>query len=391
MRIVYTKKIFAFIACWIVSIVLSTAQTISPIVKANLPSVVDESSGLEIINRNNIWSHNDSGNSPKLYNFDSTGALIRILTISNASNVDWEDLAQDSVGNFYIGDFGNNNNDRNDQVIYKIQNPTLIAGNSVTAQTISFSFPDQNAFPPADANLNFDMEAFFWFHHSLYLFSKNRTVPYNGYTKLYRLPETPGSHTAVLVDSLYLGSGPEYITSATGADISPDEKSVALLSGQHIYLFTQFSNDDFFGGTIHQLNFSTLTQKEGIVFISNDEVYLSDELNSGIGQKLYYQNLDQWIDTTTVINNLVEVNPEQSDWSIFPNPVLNELTVQRKLAVGNLKLAVISIHDIYGKEIFHSMNILQSEIINLHSISSGIYFIELNDGSEKFVKKIIKQ
>lgn len=158
---------------------LCKSQTINLITKCSLPFILTEASGLEVTNRNSFWSHNDSGGNNELYNFDSTSALRKTLAISNSANTDWEDSARDSAGNIFIGDFGNNDNDRKNLKIYKIPNPSSIGGNSVSAEVIKFIYPDQTAFPPSKPFRNFDVEAMLFFaihfiyfrktglHHSL--------------------------------------------------------------------------------------------------------------------------------------------------------------------------------------------------------------------------------
>jgi len=73
-----------------------------------LPSNIVESSGAIIFN-NRLITHNDSGGENKLFEVDlTTQQVARTVTISNATNIDWEDITQDDTF-IYIGDFGNNN------------------------------------------------------------------------------------------------------------------------------------------------------------------------------------------------------------------------------------------------------------------------------------------
>ena len=76
-----------------------------------LPSIVNETSGIEAQGSDAIWTLNDSGGKAELYLCDTLGNLNRTLKITNAHNKDWEDIARDNEGNLYIGDIGNNNND----------------------------------------------------------------------------------------------------------------------------------------------------------------------------------------------------------------------------------------------------------------------------------------
>lgn len=277
------------------SILSLHAQTTLPLkVKATLPAILNETSGIEVSSRNSIWSHNDSGGKPELYNFDSSGALLRTLHIKTAVNIDWEEMAQDDKGNFYVGDFGNNNNNRKDLTIYKLSNnPASYTGEVCVADKIIFTYPDQHAFPPADSLKNFDMEAMFAFKHHLYLFSKNRTRPYTGLTKLYRLPDVAGTYTAELLDSFYIPWANDYYANITAADISPDGLRVVLLNAKTIRVFSNYTGDNFFRGTVQEFTFESITQKEAICFISNDELYMTDEFNDPPmgGQQLYYVDL----------------------------------------------------------------------------------------------------
>jgi putative lipase involved disintegration of autophagic bodies len=87
--------------------------------KFELPSEIKETSGLLLID-GKIITHNDRGDAANLYEIDSlSGNLLRTIRITNATNEDWEDLAEDE-NHIYIGDFGNNDGNRTNLRIYKI-------------------------------------------------------------------------------------------------------------------------------------------------------------------------------------------------------------------------------------------------------------------------------
>lgn len=286
-----------------------TAQTISLTEIAALPSQIGESSGLIYTNNGTLWTHNDGGNSSELFAFSSIGAYERTLTI-NALNNDWEDLAQDAQQNVYIGDFGNNANNRIDLTIYKMAPPDIISSTTTSPiGVIQFHFPDQTVFPPSDRWKNFDVEAFIAAGDSLYLFTKNRTVPYSSITKLYRIPQAPGNYTAQLIDSFDTTEpNASFIFSVTGADISPDGKSLVLCAAHKLWLFTNFPRRDFFKGDVQELSFDIFTQKEGVCF-GNDghTLYLSDEHNSTLGGgKLYHTDIANYLATTSVTSALMK-------------------------------------------------------------------------------------
>ena len=124
----------------------NTAQT--PIESVKLPKKIKESSGIAVSkDGKTAWLIQDKGNAPKLYAVSRKGKLKKTYDILNAKNNDWEDLAQDYNGNLYIGDFGNNENKRKDLCIYKIPEPTATTGENITAEKISFYYPQQKKFP----------------------------------------------------------------------------------------------------------------------------------------------------------------------------------------------------------------------------------------------------
>jgi len=284
------KRLLFFIATFLLTTNLFSQATASLFTVCALPSVLNETSGIEKTGANIFWSHNDSGGQPALYKFDSSGTLLKTLTISNATNVDWEDLALDSLNNMYVGDFGNNNNNRsvansNGLKIYKISNPNSISGTTVNAGIINFEYADRNFSAPAN-NHNFDMEGFFHFNDSLHLFTKNRTSPTNGWIKHYVLPCIPGTFIASVVDSFNNGG-----VRICSADISPNKKRVALLANDKIWLFSCFKGSKFISTGTNTVLTLPLTQKESVVFATDSIIYITDEFTNPIGQKLYRSNV----------------------------------------------------------------------------------------------------
>ncbi|MBL4643362.1 MAG: T9SS C-terminal target domain-containing protein, partial [Flavobacteriaceae bacterium] len=110
--------------------------------KYDLPNTVSETSGLLFYN-GKLITHNDSGDNANLYELDTiSGNITRTIHITNATNVDWEDITQDETY-IYIGDFGNNNGNRQDLKIYRILKSDFNNGTSITSEVISFSYEDQ--------------------------------------------------------------------------------------------------------------------------------------------------------------------------------------------------------------------------------------------------------
>ena len=111
-------KKFFYILFFIFSL-SSLGQEYSLTEKFVLPSEVKETSGLIFLN-GKIITHNDSGDDPNLYEVDTiSGTISRIINITNATHIDWEDISQDNT-HIYVADIGNNNGDRDNLIIYKI-------------------------------------------------------------------------------------------------------------------------------------------------------------------------------------------------------------------------------------------------------------------------------
>ncbi len=248
--------------------------------KIKLPKALQEASGLYYASPDSLWWHNDSGDQPRLILTDGKGTVQQQILLQ-AQHKDWEDITSDPPGNIYIGDFGNNLNQRKDLKIY-------ILYKNGSLDSIQFTYPDQQAFPPSPAQANFDMEGFFWHNDSLHLFSKNRLLKGNYYTKHYILPAHPGIFSATLQDGILLKK-----RVVTAAAISPDKQAVVLLayyfrrclgiipiSRATVYTFTNFTNADFFNGKLKKKRvgkFLIPTQYECIDFIDNQTIYIASE------------------------------------------------------------------------------------------------------------------
>lgn len=258
-------------------------------VLVDLPNSLYEVSGIETAtNSTSLWMLNDGGNKSELFKVNLDGRIESVLKI-NAKNRDWEDLTTDSLGNIYIGDFGNNRNKRKNLAILKVSKDSLNRLDKIDVERISFHYEDQQKFPPKKKQLNFDCEAFFHFNDSLYLFTKSRIKNEFGKTKVYKIPAKRGQHEAKLIGSFTTCEElPCWITSA---DISSDGKTMVLLTLNSVWTFTNFEGDDFFGGTAKSNDLGFVSQKESICFKDSNTVYIADELANGSGGNLYEFNL----------------------------------------------------------------------------------------------------
>ena len=256
-----------------------------------LSKSLDEVSGAETtVNSDYIWMLNDGGNSPKLYGVSAKGNIKEEIKI-DAKNHDWEDLTSDEEGNLYIGDFGNNDSKRKNLAILKVKKTALNDKGKVDIDRISFSYTNQEKFPPKNKNLYFDCEAFFYHNNNFYLFTKSRVKNDFGKTSLYKVPAKKGKHVAELLGTFNTCSDMDcWITSA---DISNDGKSIVLLSPKSVWVFTDFKGDDFFNGTSKEIPLDgRVSQKESICFKDNNTLYITDEKAHGSDGNLYEFSLN---------------------------------------------------------------------------------------------------
>ena len=247
----------------------------------SLPEILSEVSGI-VATDSLIWMIEDSGNKALIYGLRSDGEITKTIELNHLNNLDWEDLTRDKEKNLYIGDFGNNNNDRKDLVIYKISTEKSI--NSI--EKINFYYPEQIDFPAKKSEKLFDCEAFFLYQNYFYLFTKNRSKGFDGTTLLYKIPAVAGNHPAQLIAKFKTCSNYNSCV-ITGASISPDEKRIVLLSHDRLWLFEDFKGDEFLNGKITELALNHYSQKEAVSFKDNDKLIIADERTKKVGGNLY--------------------------------------------------------------------------------------------------------
>jgi len=229
-----------------------------------------------------LWMLQDKGNPSELYVYSTDGKFERTVPVNNQQNTDWEDLSQDAAGNLYIGDFGNNKNDRRDLKILKLNAPSLEDRSLNAVQETSFYYEDQKEFPPKKKELLYDCEAFVATGEAFYLFTKNRAKGFDGTFYVYKVPNKPGSFKAEKIATLKTCS--RYKSCAvTGASINPKGNKIALSTHDKVF-FIPFKNDGSFAQDQMEM-FELLhhSQKEAVAFKNDHELYLADENEASTG------------------------------------------------------------------------------------------------------------
>jgi hypothetical protein len=379
-------KILFFFTPFIVS-----CQTLKVDTMASLPTGLKESSGLVVESPNLFWTHNDGGDASNIYQIDSTGKLLRTVKVKNAANVDWEEMSIDNEGSLYIGDFGNNNEDRRNLLIYKILNfKNKYQDNSVTPnEVIEFSYEDQLQFPPADALKHFDAEAMLVEKDSIFIITKDfDTNPYTGKTWIYSIPNVGGKHVAKLTHVLKTEDSWKFKGAITAS--TKGYGKVVLMSYLKLFIFSDFGTKRFWEGTKKVLDFSMfdIIQREAVAFHPTDScrLYITSEEAKGIGGNLSTVNI------CPILSKTKNTRSASAHIKVHPTPSVSDVFLDLKdVTTTDLRL---NISDINGRSVFQKdLDKNEDKILIEKNVfpTAGLYFYQLFSkiNANVFVGKIL--
>ncbi|MDG2384953.1 MAG: hypothetical protein P8N76_25000 [Pirellulaceae bacterium] len=111
---------------------------------------ITESSGLAASNRhpNIFWTHNDSGDKPRLFAFDRSGKHAGTSALRGAQAIDWEDMGtfryQDRPF-LFVADTGCNDLKRRNYTLYTALEPKTPKKDTQVVHRIDFSYADKRA------------------------------------------------------------------------------------------------------------------------------------------------------------------------------------------------------------------------------------------------------
>lgn len=326
-----------------------------------------ESSGL-LYREGRLITHNDSGDGPRLYEVDTlTGNVLREVYVTNATNVDWEDITADT-DYLYLADIGNNFGTRTDLRIYRLPWVDYLTADTVFAEHIDYSYADQLDFTSSQFSTPYDAEALVAIEDSLYVFTKDWSMLR---TKVYSLPKTPGTYAATAVDSFAVSG------LLTGVDISPAgdrllfsaynpaEALVLTLSNFSPPLFSQGQLDHW----LPALPGSFKT--EGIGWCDDRFAFLSTEILNGQPAALYRIDTD-FVDAVEEITEAVTLR-------VFPQPARNYLRVEGGL-IKELRLYTLTGELMAQKE---------GVELDTSRLPRGIYFLWIRTETAVKGKKIL--
>lgn len=360
------------------------ATSYRPELVNKLDEEIEETSGLIFWN-GKLWTINDSGNLPILYELDSQGIVTRRVWVEDVVNIDWEALSQSDT-EIFIGDIGNNNGNRTDLSILKIKKSDVLEKDTVSAEQVFFSYPEQTDFSTAVNHTAYDCEAFFYASDSFYLFTKNWI---DTSSTLYVVPNINGSQEALLRSSFPVGV---LITDAS----YDSEKDCVFLIGysfessvninSYMYLLFDYRDQDFFSGNKRKIKLGSVinrAQTEGVV-ITNDyqgyftgEKIVSSSLGVNVSARLHRFDLSAYFYPPTRIFDI-----ENEDlFQIYPNPAYNEIYI----SFVEKDSFNYSIFDIQGRK--QMEGVCRDRKIDISFLSEGHYLLQIEkDWILPFVK-----
>ena len=248
-----------------------------------LPKIINETSGLEILNEVFI-THNDSGGEPSLYFFNLDGEIINSIKLEEESfweiyNNDWEDITADK-DYIFIADTGNNFGNRDNLNIIKVRTSDF----SVEGK-IDISYEDQQTFLPRPKH-KYDAEALFLIEDKIAILSKDRS---NLFTDLYLIDKESNLKQALESKITY-----NVNSLITGGDYNKDMSLLALVSyysngNQFLILFEDFNLENLAEKKFTKFKIPLeRAQIEAVKIIDNDTFWITSE-DEGIGSPYMYK------------------------------------------------------------------------------------------------------
>lgn len=191
-----------------------------------------------------LWVHNDSGDDPRIYALDRSGALLATVTLTDGKHRDWEDMAlgpgpDDGKDYLYLGDIGDNKGKRKSIRVYRLAEPILDPGTRGGAaqleiddfEKLKMTYPDG----PHDAETLLVDPA----DGTLYVITKATEGP----AWLYRYPPPlrPGETVELERVREIAGTAGNQMwqTTPTGGDISVDGSRILLRLYHHVWIWAR--------------------------------------------------------------------------------------------------------------------------------------------------------
>lgn len=255
---------------------------------------ITESSGLACgrLNPGVFWTHNDSGDTARVFAFDSEGRDLGVFRVTGASHRDWEDMASFRVGRrgyLVLADVGDNARKRKQCAIYIAEEPRVTLpvkgpirrpASTLRKRPASAKVIQQIRFVYEDGPHNCESVAIDAKARTIYLVSKVAGLG----CKVYALPiparKTPKPSVAKAVATLG-------IPVTTAMDMSPDGLRVVVLTYGNAFEFTREPGEKWgeaFGRKPRVITMPRRPQGESICYGSDGKtLYLTSEVGKSKG------------------------------------------------------------------------------------------------------------
>lgn len=184
-------------------------------------------------NPNALWTHNDSGDSNRIFALNGRGALLATFHLLGASSEDYEDISagpgpEPEIPYLFVADTGNNKahsgSQRKQVAVYRFKEPKLDTPGEVrvlnNVDRLTLSYPDG---PHDVETLMVDPE-----QGDLYLVSKR-----DERSRLYRAASPAAGDQQILLEAL----GELRIKACVAGDISPDGSVILLKNYKNVYVY----------------------------------------------------------------------------------------------------------------------------------------------------------
>ncbi|NLF29451.1 MAG: hypothetical protein GX591_01035 [Planctomycetes bacterium] len=203
---------------------------------------IRESSGLAASRRHAdvLWTHNDSGDLPRLFAFDLRGRHVGTYLLRGAISIDWEDMASavlDGLPTLIVADVGDNGARRSAVRLYLATEPD---GRATTQPAEPFRVRRTIVFTYADGPRDCEAVAVDPTEPAVYLIDKQRR-PSCG---VYRLPLAPPSTQPSAKPAIerIATLGHSYVTAM---DISPDGRRAVVGTYTDAFEYTRRADESW--------------------------------------------------------------------------------------------------------------------------------------------------
>ena len=231
---------------------------------------IQEASGIvaSLTNDNIIWTHNDSGDSNRIFAMDTQGKHIGEYFLNDSQNRDWEDIAigpgpEKGLHYLYVGDIGDNFSENDIKHIYRVIEPQL--NSSSNFNSIQLDGIESISFQYEDGNRDAETLIIDPLTKDIIIISKREATDVH----IYSIPfpqDTDTILTANLIMTKDFYPNDNFATSQwiVGGDISHDGKEILVKSYTDIFYFSRTSNQSFYDALNNEeIKFPYITEPQG--------------------------------------------------------------------------------------------------------------------------------